>query len=140
MPKFLVPVDGSEASLKAIDHIAASRGAYREPVEIHLVNVQPPLPSDVSAHIAQDQLRGYHHDQGIEALAGARARLERSGVDYVFHIGVGEPGHVITHFARELNCDEIVMATRGQGGIAGALGSVAMRVVHLASCPILLIK
>jgi len=35
----------------------------------------------------------------------------------------------------------IVMGTHGRGGIAGLVtGSVANRVLHLASCPVLLVK
>ena len=140
MLRFLLPVDDSEASLRAVDHVIARTSRYRDPVELHLLNVQHALPSDVSSHIPQDVIKSYHHDEGIKALAGTRAKLDASSMRYVFHIGVGDPGHVIAHFGRELRCDEIVMASRGSGLTAAALGSVATKVVHLADRPVLLVK
>ena len=140
MLRFLLPVDASEASLRAVDHVMAQASHYRDPIELHLLNVQHALPSDVSSHIAQDVIKSFHHDEGIKALAAARAKLDASSTPYVFHIGVGDPGHVIAHFGRELRCDEIVMATRGSGLTGAALGSVAMKVVHLADRPVLLLK
>jgi nucleotide-binding universal stress UspA family protein len=140
MPTFLVPVDGSDTSLRAVDHVIAVHAWYRDPVDVHLLNVQHPLPSDVSSHVPEASVKGYHHDEGIRALARARAKLDASPLRYAFHIGVGDPGHVVTHFARELRCNQIVMATHGRGGIVAPLGSVAARVVQLADRPVLLIK
>ncbi len=43
--------------------------------------------------------------------------------------------------AAELDCDLIVMGTHGRGPVAGlVMGSVATRVLHLAACPVLLVK
>ena len=140
MRKLLVPTDGSDLSLRAVDLAIERTAVYRDPVEIHLVNVQPAFSSDVSNHIADAEIKRYHHDEGIRELAEARARLDREAVQYRYHIGVGDPGHVIARFARELGCIEIIMSTRGAGGIAAVLGSVALRVVQLAECPVLLIK
>ena len=43
--------------------------------------------------------------------------------------------------ANELACDLIVMGTHGRSGIAGlVVGSVASRVLHLAACPVMLVK
>jgi nucleotide-binding universal stress UspA family protein len=140
MPTFLIPVDGSDTSLRAVDHVIGVRTWYRDPVDVHLLNVQHPLPSDVSSHVPETSVKGYHHDEGIRDLAAARSKLDATPIRYVFHIGVGDPGHVITHFARELRCDHIVMATHGRGGIVAPLGSVAARVVQFADRPVLLIK
>ena len=35
--KLLVPIDGSDTSLRAIDTLLAKLDAYRPPVEVHLV-------------------------------------------------------------------------------------------------------
>jgi len=140
MIKFLLPIDGSEVSLRAVDRIVERRDWYREPLEVHVLNVQRPLPSDVSRFIPADQIKGFHHDEGMRALAQARAKLEHGALEHVFHISVGEPGHVIAHYANELNCDQIVMTTRGGGGAIAALGSIATKVVHMTNVPVLLVK
>ena len=43
--------------------------------------------------------------------------------------------------ASELACDLIIMGTHGRSPVAGlVMGSVATRVLHVAPCPVLLVK
>ena len=57
------------------------------------------------------------------------------------HIGIGEPAHVIAHYANEKAIDQIVMGTRGLGSVAGlVMGSVTTKVLSLTDVPVLLIK
>ena len=143
MRKFLVPIDGSDCSLRAVEHVIAKRGKLADPstLRIHLLNVQPPLRGDISMFINEEQIKGYHRDEGEKALARARALLDRAGAAYRFHIKVGEPAEVIARMAEERGCDEIVMGTHGWGSVVGLLmGSVATKVLHLAKVPVLLVK
>jgi len=140
MLRFLLPIDESPAALRTIDYALARTAGDRNGIELHLLNVQHALPSDVSTHIPQEVIKSYHHDEGIKALASARAKLDAASIRYVFHIGVGDPGHVIAHFARELNCNEIVMAPRGHGATHATLGSAATKVVHFADRPVVFVK
>ena len=51
------------------------------------------------------------------------------------------PGETIVAFAEDVGADEIVMGTRGLGGLAGLLlGSVATEVISLAKVPVTLVK
>lgn len=142
MFKILLPVDGSESALRAVRHVIAMREMIREPIEVHLLNVQLPIVSGaVKMFISQQQLNDYYRDEGIEALKGARALLDQAGVSYHHHIGVGELAGTIVSYARDKACQQIVMGTRGRGGLAGALlGSVATKVIHLAEVPVLLVN
>ncbi|MDP3635888.1 MAG: universal stress protein, partial [Azonexus sp.] len=66
---------------------------------------------------------------------------DAAGRIYTTHIHVGQPAEVIAKLATELACDLILMGTHGRSRIAGlVMGSVASRVLHLAACPVLLIK
>lgn len=57
------------------------------------------------------------------------------------HVLVGPPAKEIVGFAREKNCDLIVMSTHGRKGFAHFLmGSVAEAVVRSAHCPVMTIK
>ena len=141
MFRILVAVDGSESSDRAVSHLLKKLGWYSEKVEVHLLNVQAALPSDVSRFITADQLQGFHREQGEAALVSARAVLDGAKVSYLTHIGIGEPAHVIAHYANEKAIDQIVMGTRGLGSVAGlVMGSVTTKVLSLTDVPVLLIK
>lgn len=141
MFRILVAVDGSESSDRAVAHLLKKLGWYKEQIEIHLLNVQAALSSDVSRFTSAEQLQGFHREQAEAALASARAILDAAKVSYVTHIGIGEPAHVIAHYANEKSVDQIVMGARGLGTIAGlVMGSVTTKVVSLTDVPVLLIK
>lgn len=139
----VVPVDGSECSQRAVEHLIKTRACYGDPeqLDIHLLNVQHPLHGDVDMFIDHDEIKGYHRDEGLKALQPARKLLDQAGVNYTFHISLGDPAQVIVRYAAEKQCDQIVMGTHGRGVVAGLLmGSVTRRVLHLASVPVLLVK
>jgi len=142
MMKILLPVDGSENSLRAVRHVIAMKEQYRDPIEVHLLNVQLPVVSGaVKMFISQQQLNDFYRDEGVAALKDARALLDQSGVSYQHHIGVGDLAGTIVSYAKEKQCRQIVIGTRGRGSFAGALlGSVTTKVSHLADMPVLLIK
>ncbi|HKY02887.1 MAG TPA: universal stress protein [Burkholderiales bacterium] len=139
MKKILVPVDGSECSLRAVNHIL--RLLNPAELEMHLLNVQPALPADVGRFISGDQLKSYHHDQGIEELKAARALLDKAGAKYQFHISVGDPAETICHVAKDQGVEQIVMGTHGRGGVMGMLlGSVASKTLAQSPVPVLVVK
>ncbi len=139
--RFLLAVDGSDNCHRAVDYLIAQRHRYRAAIELYLVNAQPALRGDVTMFIGHEQIQRFHEEEGLKRLATARAKLDAAGVPYTFHIGVGDPAHVIVDYAREKGCEQIVIGTRGMGSITGMLlGSVATKVVHLSEVPVLLIK
>ena len=139
MLRVLIPIDGSENSLRTVRFVIRKAALYKEPLEIHLLNVQHPFPGTI--HGVHEQAEHYHHDEGIKALADARRELDAAGIKYLFHISVGEAGEIIAHFVKDKNIEQIVMGTRGLGSIANMLlGSVATKVLHLVDVPVLLVK
>src|SRR5437899_1088212 len=141
MLRFLLAVDGSWNSGRAADWLIKQLGWYRSAAEVHLINVQPSFPGDVTMFVSLEQIKKFHQEEGIKALTHARAKLDSASIPYSFHIGVGEAAHVITDYAREKGCDQIFMGTRGLGTVTGLLlGSVATKVVHLSDMPVVLVK
>ena len=54
---------------------------------------------------------------------------------------MGTPAESIIEYAREHNCDLIVMGTHGRTGLSHLLmGSVAERVVRFAPCPVMVVR
>ena len=140
-PLWLVPVDGSLHALRAVDHVVREAGGDALAPAIILVNVQAPLPSDVTRFIDGSVVQDYHREAGEAALASARVRLAAAGLACSEHILIGETAQTIVDFAREQHCTLIIMAARGLGSVAGVLlGSVTHRVVHLTDLPVLVVK
>jgi nucleotide-binding universal stress UspA family protein len=134
----LVPMDGSECALRALDHAMRKAG---ESGEIRLLNVQPAIPSSVGDFVGADTIHRYQQEEGEKALAEAKARLDRAGVRYTTEIRVGQSAETIGEAASESGADEIVMGSRGRGGFTGlVLGSVASRVLHVSSIPVTVVK
>jgi nucleotide-binding universal stress UspA family protein len=139
--KILLPTDGSAASVQAIIFLAGNCSWFQSPLEMHLINIQQPVRGDVGRFVGQNEVRNYHHDEGIKCLAAARAALDAANVNYAFHVTVGDDaGALIARFAREQQFDLIVIGKKGQGAVAGSLiGSVATSVARVSTVPVLLV-
>lgn len=140
--KILLPVDGSECSLRAVDHLITHVSWFRDVPDIHLLHVHAPIPiGRVQAHVGKETLHAYYLEEGQERLTAAQQKLDAAGRFHTTHIHVGQPAEVIAKMAGELACDLIMMGSHGWTGIASlVMGSVASRVLHLAPCPVLLVK
>jgi nucleotide-binding universal stress UspA family protein len=140
--KILLPVDGSECSMRAVEHLLTHISWFRDMPEIHLLHVHPPIPiGRVQAHIGKETLHEYYREDSQEHLTAAQARLDVAERFHTTHIHVGMPAEVISKMASELHCDLIIMGAHGRGVLANmVMGSVATRVLHLANCPVLLVK
>lgn len=143
MLKILVAIDGSEHSERIIARILKLISLYKDNVELHVLNVQHPIPygNRISSVIGHDTIAQYHHELGDQALKSALSVLDTAKVKYVKHIGVGDAAEVILQFAREKQCTQIILGTHGMGSVSGILlGSVARKVVHLSALPVTLIR
>lgn len=138
---WLVAVDGTETSLKAVAWVIARRDDWKEAPVIHLLNVQPALPRDVTRFVNAEQVSEYHREEGMKALAEAERQLKAAGIAPQLHISVGDSAETIVEFAVSRHCDQIVVGTRGHTGLGGSLlGSVASKVAHLTRLPLLLVR
>lgn len=142
MLKILLAVDGSENSARAVAHLIRVAARYREPLEVQLLNVQAPVASGLVRRFLSDAaLDGYYRDEAQVALGPAEAALRAAGIPVQAHVAVGQVAETITDYARQHDCEEIVLGNRGLGGVRNALlGSVASQVLHLADRPVLLVK
>jgi len=121
MRTFLVAVDGSDSSLRALAW-AIDLAQQMSGVAIHLVNVGQREESAAILGRAEEALRAARLPYTKEALSGPVAA-------------------VIAEHAGKLGCDAIVMGTRGTSAIESlVLGTVANEVVHLTRLPVTLVK
>jgi nucleotide-binding universal stress UspA family protein len=138
--RILVPTDGSEPARRATEHVLAlaARGLS---VDVHLLNVRPAVRGVAASLVPAGDLEAYHRDEGMNTLAESLRLVEAAGLKPHPHVCVGDSGEMILAFARKLNCDEIVMGTRGLGPVSELLlGSVARHVVAGAMVPVTLVR
>ncbi len=141
--KILIPLDGSPSAQRALDYVIDHIDDLKEQPELLLLNVQWKVATgNVKLFINQDTINDYYREQGMAALQAARALLDAKHLPYRYHISVGTPAESIAQYAREQGVDQIVMCRQGAGGGLQLLllGSVVSKVLHLADCPVLLIK
>ncbi len=140
--KILIPVDGSDEAARAVDYVIRSVAWLKEKPLVCLLNVQWKLASgNVKLFISQDTINDYYREQGVSALAAARAKLDAAGLAYGYHISIGAPAEAIVQYAQARQVDQIVMSAHGQDNLSNLLlGSVASKVTNLSSIPVLLIK
>ncbi|WP_171013963.1 universal stress protein [Chitinivorax sp. B] len=141
MQKILVAMDGSPSAMRALDAVLGWLDQWKQPPEIHLVNVQYPLHGEVASFIDAGQIKQYHQDEGGKALAVAVAKLSQAGVVHTEKVLVGRPEEVLVRYAKDHHCDQIVMGAQGVGSLTSMLlGSVAIKLLHLSECPVLLVR
>jgi len=140
MRRILVPIDGSKVAVRAARH-AVELARRAGGVRIVLLNVQHALERWYKHGLMNEEALKHLRLQAEAESAEARAVLDESGVPYDFRVVFGHPAEVITRLAKELECDGIVMGTRGLGEVENVfLGSTAYKVIQLAETPITLIK
>ena len=138
---YLIAVDGSDPALRAVDHVIQDAANRRTPAQIYLVNVQPPLPNDVTRFIDNQTVEDFHRESGDAVLAVARQKLTEAGMAFTAHLLIGDAAAAIVNFAKEKGCSMIVMGAHGFGHVVGLfMGSVTVKVVQLSTVPVLLIK
>jgi len=140
-PRWLVAVDGSGHSMRAVEWVIKNMNKRKIVAEIHLLNAQRPLPGHAASHVSQEQLQEHHQEEGMKALVDTRARLDAAGVKYHSEVRVGDEAEVISDYVRDHGCELVLMGTRGLSSVSNLLlGSVATNVIQLSPVPVLLVK
>jgi nucleotide-binding universal stress UspA family protein len=143
MARILIAVDGSPHSGKVAKAAIRQAAACKQRPELHLVYVHLPIPTLGGAikPVGHEALQRYYREEGEDALRGAKNLIDRAGLSCALHILVGPVAQSLASKAKKLKCDMIVMGTHGMGAVSGMLlGSVAAKTVHLAPCPVMLVR
>jgi Ca2+-transporting ATPase len=134
--KTLIPVSGTPNCELAVRHVV-KQFMNNTAMEVHLLNVQLPLPQYVARFLARAAVRSWHQDQAEKALAPVRKLLDGFGVPYTVHVEVGDKAECITALARRLRADHIVMATARKNSLTRWVeSSVTNQVLELTTVPV----
>ncbi|HYD95851.1 MAG TPA: universal stress protein [Noviherbaspirillum sp.] len=140
MRKILVPVDASKSAEHAVRY-AAKLVADTPSLQLHLLNIQEPLDTRAHAYMSQQEIKTIQTADSQRVLQAAMAILDDAGVPYRTEWRVGDVASTIAAYAQEIECEGIVMGTRGLGAVTNLMmGSVAYKVVHLVQVPVTLVK
>ena len=145
--RILVGMDFSDTAKVALEQ-AAELALGRDLTELHAVYVldlsvatgekQPAVGPNVWD--AQDTLRSVLTEQ-LDAARERDPKLAESAVRVMVHVRIGSPVDEIVQLAGEIGADLIVLGTHGRRGLQRLwLGSVAERVVRMASSPVLVVR
>ncbi len=140
--KLLVLIDGSDKSAHAVQHAVRLVKTSKDPVEIHLLNVQLPITfGDIAKFMGKEALNAYYNDEGMKVLLSPHDLLTAEGISHTVQIGVGPIAESIEKYLNDTGCDQIIMGTRGLGAVSSLLlGSVAAKVIHMVKVPVTLVK
>ena len=142
MQKILVPVDGSENALRALSY-ALKLAEENRAIGLHLLTVhqEPIIYGEIQVYVSREKMEELQRNHSMDILQPAVDAAKAAGVSYTSEILVGDTASMIVKRADELNCDGIVMGTRGMSAVGNlVMGSVATKVVHLTKLPVTLIK
>jgi nucleotide-binding universal stress UspA family protein len=132
---YLVPIDFSDNSLKALDFVLALATPKVDRITLlHVVETHYDFASQVEFFTKKQLQEG--KKRGEELLASHRG----SQINLKFKLAEGNPALQITQLATKQKVGLIVMGTKGASGITKSLiGTVAVTVVREASCPVLVV-
>lgn len=134
--RILVPLDGSglaEAILSDVVELATQHRA--DVVLLRVASAHARIGSDLT----EAQVHAVAEAEGY--LAEEEQRLAGRGIRVSSVVRYGQPAEEILDHARTSGIDLIAMSTHGRTGLTQfVLGSVANKIIHTATVPILLCR
>lgn len=130
MKKILLPIDGSERSMKSIELVKNLYGP--ESVEITLIMVC----ENLDAIISEPELEAARAE-AMPVLYKAAHQLKDYAVEK--HVIFGKAGEEILNYAEKMKIDMIVMTKSTRTGWLSKIGSVTTHVVKYAQCIVVIV-
>jgi nucleotide-binding universal stress UspA family protein len=139
----LVPVDGSSASLRAVEKAAGLARAFGSKLTLlNVIDVYPFVGIGADYAFGQAEYLTAATANANQALAKAEAAIAQAGVACDRKVVEGHVVHQgILDSAASLGCDLIVMGSHGRHGLDKLLlGSTTQRVLGNSSVPVLVVR
>ncbi len=142
----LVPVDGSELSMHAVDTSIALAQKLGARITGFVAEPMAPLPTESSGMTAYlsktEEHRARTEAHARELLAKFHASADAAGVPFAGHFKRTEAvDDAIVDAAAEYACDLVVMATHGRGALGELLfGSHTKNVISRSKLPVLVLR
>ena len=139
----LIPVDGSETSMKAVAKAAALAKTFGSAVTaLYVIDPYPFTGVGADFAYGQAQYLSAATNEANKALEDVKKLLDEAGVTSTTLVGEGHAIHEgIVRVGENVGADLIVMGSHGRRGLEKlVLGSVAQRVLQAAHVPVLVVR
>lgn len=131
----ILAVDGPDTARALTPAAAAFARRHRLNLWTVQVDAPAPYPFVTDAHTASQPRQGPGLDAAIDAFAKEGVTTE---TELLF---ATDPADAIIHFAQKVKASYVIVGNHARGGLARiALGNTAMRLVHRAPCPVLVVR
>ena len=136
--KILVAVDGSESSKKAFAKSVFLAQKCNSKLYVAHVVLDWEYGGDSAATFELiEELRA----KGTELLEQCKKQALQGNVQVETVLEQGDYAHEIIEVAKRKDCELIIMGSRGMSPIKELmLGSVSLKVMHHASCPVMVVR
>lgn len=136
--RILVPYDGSELASKSLEK-AIEFAKLDSSVKVSVLHVIT-LPIKRGPESLYNQVKSMIIEDGNGVIEDAKAKLAEIPNQSEAFVKEGSPSHVVLQQAKEMNCDLIIMGSRGLSGFKEFLGSVSHSITQNSTVPVLVIK
>jgi nucleotide-binding universal stress UspA family protein len=142
--RIMVPLDGSQLAECVLPHVEAI--AKLSTASVELVRVVEPieLPTRGGIALSIDDIRQIelHSKEDAEIyLHGIVERLKLAGIKAHSKLLIGKAADSLVDYIHKSQSDLLIMATHGRSGISRWIwGSVAEKILHSSSIPVLLVR
>jgi nucleotide-binding universal stress UspA family protein len=136
--KILHANDGSDHAFNALS--LAVKIAKHDQAELHMVSVEEKghMPQLAEESTQGPETATVRFDRVIQR---ARSMAEHSRVKIQAHVLAGHPVRDVIKLATDLNVDLIVVGSSGHSALYDRMiGSRAQKILHHATCPVLVVK
>ncbi len=140
--KILVPIDGSQNSLKALKYAINLAKGLTAKSSIVVITVHDDSSFNyIDQFVTYDDIKNILIENSQKEMKPAQKLLAKSDISHSFIIEIGNVPETILSIADKEKVGLIVIGSKGRSELSDMLlGSIAHRITHKAKQPVLVIK
>ena len=137
---FRTILHANDGSVHAFSALKLALGiAKKDSAELHMISVEE--RGHMPEFVEESERSAGATTRFDKTLQQARTLAEESRVKLRTHVLTGHPVHNVIKLATDINADLIIVGASGHSALYDRMiGSRAQRILHHATCPVLVVK